>query len=205
MELPQYRSGARWYDVISLERPLYRAGRLAAVAMVDPSAGERVLDIGCGTGLSFAPLVHAVGPSGRVVGLDASPSMLGRASRRVRRYGWTQVDLVCAEAGAGLPVGGARFDVILFCYSLSVLRGWQGVWGQAMELLAPGGRVAVVDTAYLDGPRRVLNPVVGLLLCAGGVHPERRVWELPVRDLDRPQQRDLLAGHIRVAAGQRAA
>lgn len=201
----QYRSGARWYDVISLERPLYRAGRLAAVAMASPSAGDRVLDIGCGTGLSFAPLVDAVGPSGRVVGLDASPSMLGRASRRVRRYGWTQIDLVCAEAGAGLPVDGDRFDVILFCYSLSVLRDWQSVWRQAVDLLAPGGRVAVVDTAYLRGARRVLNPLVRLLLCAGGVHPGRRVWELPARDLERPRRRDLLAGHVRVAAGQRAA
>ena len=71
----RYTVGARLYDALSVERPVYGAGRRAGIEMLALQPGEHVLDIGCETGLTF-PLLHAaIGSTGRIVGVDASADM----------------------------------------------------------------------------------------------------------------------------------
>ncbi len=82
MRLPRYGLGARFYDVLSGERSVYRAGRLRGIAALDLRPGARVLDVGCGTGLNLAPLLGRVGPAGRVVGVDRSDKMLAQTRAR---------------------------------------------------------------------------------------------------------------------------
>jgi len=82
IRLPRYGLGARFYDVLSGERSVYRAGRLRGIAALDLRPGARVLDVGCGTGLNLAPLLGRVGPTGRVVGVDRSDKMLAQARAR---------------------------------------------------------------------------------------------------------------------------
>jgi 2-polyprenyl-3-methyl-5-hydroxy-6-metoxy-1,4-benzoquinol methylase len=60
--------GACGYDVLSLEWPIYRAGRRSGIGMLRLQSGDRVLDIGCGTGLNFAMLGAAVGRPARSSG-----------------------------------------------------------------------------------------------------------------------------------------
>src|SRR3954466_14781183 len=64
---------------------------LAAAA---PRPGERVLDIGCGTGVTTVPYARGVGPSGHVTGADLSRPMLEAARRRVEETGLKNVELV---------------------------------------------------------------------------------------------------------------
>src|SRR3990172_4308941 len=64
-----------------------RPARAAAVKRLAVQPGETVIDLGCGTGLSLRLLVDAVGPDGRVTGVDASPDMLARARHRVEGAG----------------------------------------------------------------------------------------------------------------------
>ncbi|MBA2698171.1 MAG: methyltransferase domain-containing protein, partial [Nocardioidaceae bacterium] len=94
----RYAQAARFYDVLSLERPVYRPGRLLGVELLGLRAGDTVLDVGCGTGLNLPLLRAAVGEQGTVVGLDLSPQMLSRARRRVRVAGWDNVHLHCGDA-----------------------------------------------------------------------------------------------------------
>jgi ubiquinone/menaquinone biosynthesis C-methylase UbiE len=194
---PIYRLGARAYSVLSLERPVYRAGRLAGIDMLRLRPGDRVLDVGCGTGLNLPLLVAAVGSAGQVVGVDASGPMLARARARVRRHGWANVHLVEADAA---DLAYSTMDAVLFTYSLSIIHDWRRAWAAALRALRPGRRVVVVDIAL---PTRWPAPLDWLMRTTGGVHPQRRMWEQIRADTGDLDKRVLRGGHIRVAAGSR--
>lgn len=81
---------ARWDTRFAGDEPQFRR----AVAELAPAPGTYVLDAGCGTGRALSLLRAAVGPSGRVVGVDATPEMLAEARRLGRR---TEASLVLAD------------------------------------------------------------------------------------------------------------
>lgn len=66
--------------------------------------GATVVDVGCGTGLNFASTLAAIGPAGRIIGIDASSGMLAAALRRVQVAGWDNVTLVAGDARALLDL-----------------------------------------------------------------------------------------------------
>jgi SAM-dependent methyltransferase len=66
--------------------------RLASALALQP--GDRVLDIGCGTGLNFEALLAQIGAAGSLVGVDITPEMLDRAHKRATREGWANLELV---------------------------------------------------------------------------------------------------------------
>src|SRR5881628_3495572 len=72
--------------------------RQKAVQLLRLKEGDRVLDAGCGPGGSFPYLVHAVGPSGQVVGVEISPVISINARRRVEKNGWRNVEVIEADA-----------------------------------------------------------------------------------------------------------
>jgi S-adenosylmethionine-diacylgycerolhomoserine-N-methlytransferase len=104
MRRPQrYTSFAPAYDVLSGEWPVYRAGRVAGIGAPQLRPGSLVLDIGCGTGLNIPLIREVVGPTGRIVGVDASANMLAQARAKAERRGWENIDLICADATALKP------------------------------------------------------------------------------------------------------
>jgi ubiquinone/menaquinone biosynthesis C-methylase UbiE len=115
-----------------------RAYRLVAVERLGACPGATVVDLGCGTGLSLPYLVGAVGPEGRVIGVDASPDMLAIARRRVERGGWRNVDLVEAFAHEWRP--DEPVDAVFAC-SVNQLLGSAEVMRNAVSWLRPGGRI----------------------------------------------------------------
>jgi ubiquinone/menaquinone biosynthesis C-methylase UbiE len=115
--LAQYARRAARYD---LELAPFEPVRAEAIALLDVRAGDTVLDVGCGTGLSFAPLCARLGDKGRVVGIDPSPEMLALAGERVARHGHRGVVLLQAGAAdAKLP---PRADAAFFHFTHDVLR-----------------------------------------------------------------------------------
>jgi ubiquinone/menaquinone biosynthesis C-methylase UbiE len=124
-----------------------RQHRAEAVRRLALRPGDAVIDLGCGTGLSLPLLVDAVGPEGRVIGVDASPHMLARARRRVEAAGWRSVELVEAFAQdfqAPEPVDG-----VLAC-NVNQLICSPEVVQNAVAWLKPGGRF--VATGSRRGP-----------------------------------------------------
>lgn len=203
----RYGPGARFYDVLSFERPVYRAGRVRGIELLDLKPGDRVLDLGSGTGLNFPLLLDAVGPGGQVVGVDASAAMLARAQRRVYRHGWSNVELHHGDASdLSLDPGeAAPFDAALFTYSLSIIESWRRAYARAAEHLRPGGRVVVVDLTLPVGRWRVLSPLARLACFTGGVDTGRAPWRAVLDSTTDVTHEVLRGGHIHVAAGTAAA
>ena len=93
--IEQYRSRVPVYDLeIALAEPIRRH----AIARLSLKAGETVLDLGCGTGLSFPHLENYVGPEGAIIGVEQSPDMIAKARARAEQNGWTNVTFVNAPA-----------------------------------------------------------------------------------------------------------
>jgi ubiquinone/menaquinone biosynthesis C-methylase UbiE len=101
--------------------------------------GQRVLDVGCGTGLAFELLLERVGPGGQLVGVDLSSDMLAIAARRVERAGAANVTLI-RSAIEELELEG-EFDAALFFLTHDVLQSEAAV-ENVVRQLNPGGRVA---------------------------------------------------------------
>lgn len=198
----RYRIGARLYDLLSLEWPVYAAGRRAGIDLLGLQPGQRVLDVGCGTGLNLPLLDAAVGPTGSVAGVDLSGDMLAVATAKVVRHGWRHVSLVQAHAAA-IPMvfSPGSFDAVVFTYSLSVIDDSAAAWRSALRMLRPGGRAVVVDLGMPRGGWTPFVPLAWLACASGGARFRREVWRWVDRDLCDVVCRSVRGGHVRVAAG----
>lgn len=163
-----YDFGNRW-----LVEPLTGIEGLRAqtVERLSLREGDSVLDIGCGTGLNLPYLVEAVGESGRVVALDYSEGMLAKARERVQERGWDNVLLVQGDAAVLADTGGP-FDAVMSTWALGIVDDLPGALERAIEVLEPGGRLAILDlhrTRAQRGLRRLLDPFLHALLRISGV------------------------------------
>ncbi len=135
--IEKYRRRAAGYDdTCGPTSPI----RVAAVERLALVPGDRVLDVGCGTGLSFELLRDRVGPTGRVVGVDQSPEMIALARRRVDSAGWDDVEVV--EAFMETVAFAHRFDAILFNYTHDILQSETAV-ANLLAAALPGARVSI--------------------------------------------------------------
>lgn len=189
--------GRRYWDNLSGLAPVLErtASALDSVGLehLDLRAGQRVLDVGCGAGAAFGALCSAVGPHGRVVGVDLSASMLDRARERVAARRLLQVDLVHAEISrAELEPGG--FDGAVAVFALSAVADVDGALRTVRNALRPGGRLLVVDLDLVPrGPaapltwatRRLYRSRAGaaaddLVAAARAAFPAVEVLDLPL-------------------------
>ncbi|MEO6958003.1 MAG: methyltransferase domain-containing protein [Antricoccus sp.] len=204
--MKRYSGGARFYDVLSGERPVYRAGRLRGIAALDLRSGAQVLDVGCGTGLNIEPIIDRVGANGAVQGVDRSTAMLAQARARVSKQGWSNVDLRAGDASELSTILGARsgFDAAIFTYSLSIIDDWQACFDQTLAALRPGGRIAVVDMALPTGRWRILRPLARLACFTGGADPHRAPWNRLLNSTEQSTHEIITGGHVHIAAGTRS-
>jgi S-adenosylmethionine-diacylgycerolhomoserine-N-methlytransferase len=136
-----YRGQADGYD--AFRRRLLH-GREEMMAGLDIRPGERLLDLGGGTGanLEFLGDRLALLESAHVV--DLCPSLLEAARRRAARHGWANVHTVLADVTTYQPEH-APVDLVTFSYSLTMVPNWFQALERAHALLRPGGMIGVVD------------------------------------------------------------
>ena len=196
----RYTAVAPWYDILSLEWPVYRGPRLAAVRALDLRLGESVLDVGCGTGLNLAPLHDRIGAHGRVMGVDSSASMLAVARRKAARGGWDQDRFVHADAARPPVAPAPEFDAAIASYALSLMPEWETALELMVSSVRPGGRIAVVDLAVPAGP--LIGAVARLACRLGGSEPSRRPSALLAQRTAQVAAVDMRAGHVLVRVGE---
>ncbi|HKA17929.1 MAG TPA: methyltransferase domain-containing protein [Blastocatellia bacterium] len=122
-----------------------RAFREKMLRLAHLEPGESVLDVGCGTGSLAIVAKRHVGPTGTVYGVDASPEMIARAEKKVRKTG---VGVVFKQAFAqSLPFTDSQFDVVLTTMMLHHLpqKARQELAVEIRRVLKPGGRVLAID------------------------------------------------------------
>jgi arsenite methyltransferase len=153
VSIERYRSKAAGYDASAqYTMPLRRR----TIALLQLQPGQAVLDVGAGTGLSYALLRAGVGEEGSVMAFEQSPEMFEQARARVVREGWRNVWHACRDAETiRLP---QPADAVLFNYVHDILRTPAAV-DNLMSQVRPGAHVAVAGMKFFPwwtGPLNLL-------------------------------------------------
>jgi ubiquinone/menaquinone biosynthesis C-methylase UbiE len=140
-----YRSQAGHYDQ---RTDAFRLWRELLVQRLPLKRGDTVLDVGCGTGLCLPLLQDKIGPTGAIIGVDASQAMLQVAADRCGEHNWDNVQLIAAAVGSA-PIDGLA-DAALFCAVHDVMQCPEAL-DNVFDHLRPGAPVAAAG-GKLPGP-----------------------------------------------------
>ena len=147
-----YDRVAAVYDLA--EDPFERQARRQALAMLAIRPGERVLEIGPGTGHALVALALAAGPAGQVIGVDMSGRMLARSRQRAAGAGCrNRVSLAQGDAHR-LPLVTGAVDAVFMSFVLELIGTAQipVVLAECHRVLAPGGRLGLVSLQLTQPP-----------------------------------------------------
>jgi ubiquinone/menaquinone biosynthesis C-methylase UbiE len=195
--LGQYRRRADHYDI---ELAAFEPVRREALGLLQVRSGGTVLDVGCGTGLSFEGLKKRVGAQGRIVGIDPSPEMLAHARERIARNNFDRIELLQATA-VDAPLRG-RADAALFHFTHDILQDAASV-DNVIRHLRPGAHVVAsglqwAPAWFLPVNLFVLGAALYSVTCLEGLE---QPWKLLGSRLKDVQVRTLPGGAIYIASG----
>lgn len=144
-----YDRMARWYDLFaSSERKFSEIG----LRMLEARRGERILEIGSGTGHALAELAHMVGETGLAVGLDLSMGMIKAAKKQTQAHGPECSARMLQGDALNLPFARGSFNGIFLSFTLELFSEAEipMVLERCKHILNPGGRLGVVCMANND-------------------------------------------------------
>ncbi len=134
---------SRWYDLFARFESRYKE---AGLHMLDTKKGEKVLEVGFGTGHCILALARAVGEGGKVYGIDISEGMCNIAQFKAKKAGLSQmVSLQCGDA-TRLPFEANSFDSVFMSFALELFDTPEipAVLSECRRVLRDGGRICVV-------------------------------------------------------------
>jgi phosphatidylethanolamine/phosphatidyl-N-methylethanolamine N-methyltransferase len=163
------RAYALWapvYDAVC--GPILATGRRAA-ANAASRIGGRILEIGVGTGLSFAQ--HAV--DGEIFGIDLSEPMLCRARRRLAAGRYPQVGGLAIMDAHCLAFADCAFDCVIIPFVITLVASPEYVLAESARVTKPGGEIILVSHFYSEtGPAAALERWLGRRAGILGLRPD---------------------------------
>ena len=153
-----YRRYARFYDVCF--GAVFQPGRKAVVERMDCEPGERVLEVGVGTGLSLPLYPQSV----RVVGIDISPDMLDQARLRLEQDGLDDAVGLMVMDAENMAFADDSFDKVVAMYVASVVPDPKRLVDEMRRVCKPDGQIFMVNhfhsrNVVLGGFERLLAPL----------------------------------------------
>ncbi len=138
------------------------------VALASLREGDTVLDLGSGAGFDCFLAARAVGPAGRVIGVDMTPEMLGKARENARRGGYGNVEFRLGEI-EHLPAADGSVDAVLSNCVVNLSPAKEKVFAEAYRVLKPGGRIMISDIVLVgDLPEAVAASLAAYAGCVAG-------------------------------------
>lgn len=149
-----YNRLSKAYDLLADKDE--RAAREQGLAALAVQPGQQVLEIGYGTGHSLVALARAVGPQGRVFGIDVSDGMRDVAAARVQEAGLADRVQLVAGPTPPLPYADGQFDAVSLSFTLELfpLPEIPAVLAEIKRVLRPGGKLGVVSMAVTRAGER---------------------------------------------------
>jgi ubiquinone/menaquinone biosynthesis C-methylase UbiE len=153
------------------------ASRSAYLGLLGVAPGERILEVGCGSGVVLRDLARRVAPGGRAVGLDPSPALLAVARELAAAAGLAGLVELHEGDARSLPFGDGTFDAVLAVTALIHIPGAERTIAEMVRVVRPGGRVGVFDrdndTYVVSHPDRALTRRI---VAAGGENVAVNPW-----------------------------
>ncbi len=148
-----YNRLSRWYDMIagSTEKKYRDMG----LEKLSAQPGEKILEVGFGTGHCLVSLAQSVGSNGRVIGLDISDGMLAIAKDRLQKQGLGErADLHLGDAAKLDFIEAGSLDGVFMSFTLELFDNPEipRVLQECKRILKPGGRLAVVSMTKKNPP-----------------------------------------------------
>ena len=144
----------------------------------DIRPGETVLDLGSGAGIDVFLAAKAVGPQGRVIGVDMTPEMIARARENAQKGGYANVEFRLGEL-EDMPVDDDSIDVILSNCVINLVPDKSNVFAEIHRVLKPGGRFSISDiVTYGDVPEPIRRDIALWTGCIAGALDQNDYREL---------------------------
>ncbi len=138
------------------------------VALASLAEGETVLDLGSGAGFDCFLVANRVGKTGKVIGVDMTPEMIGKARENAQKGGYENVEFRLGEIEK-LPVADNSVDVVISNCVINLSPNKMKVFNEAFRVLKPGGRLMVSDITLLkELPGFIKNFIAAYVGCISG-------------------------------------
>jgi demethylmenaquinone methyltransferase/2-methoxy-6-polyprenyl-1,4-benzoquinol methylase len=203
-----YRKYADNYDLaVKLYRLLgLRIGkyRKLTVDSLELSKGDFVVELGCGTGLNFPPVLDAIGPNGKLIGVDITDKMLDQARNRVEENGWKNVELIQSDiADYKFP---SKLDGIFATGAIQYSLQYDNIIQRGYEALKTGKNFVIFDFKMPQGLSRIFAPVLIFFTKgfeANEEYIQRKAWKSVEKYFEETTFQEGWGGFVYISVGKK--
>lgn len=138
------------------------------VALASLKEGETVIDLGSGAGFDCFLAANAVGPTGKVIGVDMTSEMIEKARENAKRGNYPNVEFRRGDI-ENLPVADNSVDAVISNCVINLVPDKSGVFEETFRVLKPGGRLMISDIVLLkELPDKLINSIDAYVGCLSG-------------------------------------